>query len=204
MRRETKFVLILLCAWFCFAFAVGISGSFRQASAGAVALTVWGSTAAALFICWIFQAARDWTAMVDLRVLTGIHLVRFVGIYFLVLGAHGDLPQGFAKPAGIGDLVIATIAAAMLLVPSLRRRRLLQIWNVLGFIDIVFVVFSAMRFAMRDIETMSPLRELPLSLLPTFIVPLIITSHILIFVKLRQGTGDIPPSVQPFAAALRK
>lgn len=54
----------------------------------------------------------------------------------------------------------------------------------MGFVDIIFVVFSALRFGLRDWQSMHPLRELPLSLLPTFLVPLIIVSHVLIFVRL--------------------
>jgi hypothetical protein len=34
---------------------------------------------------------------------------------------------------------------------------------------------------------MAPLRQLPLSLLPTFGVPLIIASHILIFIRLNRS-----------------
>jgi hypothetical protein len=78
-------------------------------------------------------------------------------------------------------------AAAILLLPSLRRRLILMIWNTLGFIDILLVVFLALRCGLRDWNSMAPLREFPLDLLPTFIVPLIITSHVLIFIRLAQS-----------------
>ena len=52
--------------------------------------------------------------------------------------------------------------------------------------DIVFVVCSALRLGLHDWGSMAPLRELPLSLLPTFLVPLIITSHVLIFARMRK------------------
>lgn len=64
---------------------------------------------------------------------------------------------------------------------------LLIIWNTLGLIDIMFVVFSALRFGLKDWQSMHALRELPLSLLPTFLVPLIIASHVLIFVRLTRA-----------------
>jgi hypothetical protein len=63
-------------------------------------------------------------------------------------------------------------------------KTLLLIWNSIGLIDIIFVVSSALRFGLKDWQSMHALRELPLSLLPTFLVPLIIAAHILIFVRL--------------------
>ena len=56
----------------------------------------------------------SWTANVNLRQLIGLHFVRFVGIYFLVLGARGRLPLGFARPAGVGDIIIACGAVFLL------------------------------------------------------------------------------------------
>jgi hypothetical protein len=61
------------------------------------------------------------------------------------------------------------------------------IWNTFGLIDIVLVVFSALRFGLKDWQAMHVLRDLPLSLLPTFLVPLIIASHVLIFVRLTRA-----------------
>ena len=190
MRRESRFVISLLGAWFCFALAAGTGGHVRNAGAAGIALTVWSLVALALLICWTFPSVREWVAIVDLRALIALHLARFVGIYFLLLGARGDLPTGFAKPAGIGDIIIAAFAGFILLLPPLRNRKILLAWNALGLIDIVFVAFSALRFGLRDWASMAPLRELPLSLLPTFLVPLIIVSHILIFVRLARPNGN--------------
>jgi hypothetical protein len=66
-------------------------------------------------------------------------------------------------------------------------KSLLLIWNTLGLIDIIFVVFSALRFGLKDWQSMHALRELPLSLLPTFLVPLVIASHVLIFARLARA-----------------
>jgi hypothetical protein len=70
-------------------------------------------------------------------------------------------------------------------------KSLLLVWNMLGLIDIIFVVSSALHFGLKDWQSMHVLRQLPLSLLPTFLAPLIIASHILIFVRLaRAGIGS--------------
>jgi len=184
-RSQNQIVGAILGAWLCFALAVGVAGSFRNASAPMVALTVWGLAALVLLAGWKISFIRNWVAIVDLRAVIALHLIRFVGIYFLILGARGRLPLGFARPAGVGDIVIASAAVVLLAAPQLRSwQKLLRIWNFIGFIDIVFVAFSALRFGLQDWQSMAALRTLPLILLPTFLVPLIIASHVLIFVRL--------------------
>ena len=46
-------------------------------------------------------------ATVDLRALALFHVTRFVGFYFLVLHARGELPWAFAVPGGWGDNITA-------------------------------------------------------------------------------------------------
>jgi hypothetical protein len=187
VKREANLVTAALLTWLAFALVIGSSGRFSYASPRQVAATVWMLTALALLACWKIRPVRDRAADIDVRWLIAVHLTRFVGIYFLVLAAHGGLPSGFARPAGIGDITIAAGAAIILLLRQAAPKSLLFAWNALGLIDILFVVFAALRFGLRDSQSMTPVRELPLSLLPTFIVPLIITSHVVIFARLRVG-----------------
>jgi hypothetical protein len=172
--------LVLLC-WLCF--AVGLGGWFHNASAQAVAGTVWTLTALVLLACWKIAPIKVWA----LNVLTRL----FAGAYFLVLCERGQLPCGFARSAGWGDIVVAVLALGV--VGAIRAefaKMLLLIWNTIGLIDIIVVVFSALRFGLKDWQSMHALRELPLSLLPMFLVPLIIASHVLIFARLaRAGTN---------------
>ena len=182
--NPNRVVTLVLLGWLCF--AVGLSGWFHNATAPAVAATVWTLTALALFACWKISPIRVWTLNVDLRWLVLFHVTRlFAGAYFLLLCQRGQLPCGFARTAGWGDIVIAVLAVAV--VGAMRTefaKPLLLTWNTLGLIDIIFVVFSALRFGLKDWQSMHALREFPLSLLPTFLVPLIIASHVLIFVRL--------------------
>jgi hypothetical protein len=189
MKDNSRVVSLVLLGWLCF--AVGLASWFHHASAQAVALTVWTLTALVLFACWKITPIRAWALNVDLRWLVLFHLTRlFAGAYFLVLCQRGELPCGFARPAGWGDIIVAVLALAVLgAIRTQSAKKLLLIWNTLGLIDIVFVVSSALRFGLNDWQSMHALRELPLVLLPTFLVPLIIASHILIFVRLmRPGT----------------
>jgi hypothetical protein len=130
---------------------------------------------------------------VDVRWLVLFHLSRlFAGVYFLVVCQHDQLPCKFGGPAGWGDIVVAVLALAVVGATRIQfAKTLLLIWNTIGLIDIIFVVFSALRFGLKDWQSMHALREPPLSLLPTFLVPLILASHILIFVRLTRAGTDL-------------
>jgi hypothetical protein len=139
----------------------------------------------------VFRAApiRDWVATIPLRGLVGLHLTRFIaGSAFLLYHSRGQLPAAFAIPSGWGDIAVAVLAAALLFGVSSESnggRRLYGLWNLLGLIDILFVVGNAARTAMTDPVSMAELLRLPLSLLPTFLVPIIIVSHVVIALRLR-------------------
>jgi hypothetical protein len=104
------------------------------------------------------------------------------------------LSPAFALPAAYGDITVAILAFFLLVIPPMTKSRPFMLaWNTLGLIDILFVVITALRVGLRDWPGMAPLRELPLVLLPTFFVPLIIASHVLIFVRLAIHDSIAPP-----------
>jgi hypothetical protein len=182
---------LLLCAiWFVVALFAGASGKMAELRPPAPQVVLLGLTLALILAYNLSRSFRDWTTQWDLRALVALHLTRFVGVYFLVLNHRGGLPREFALPAGFGDIAVATLALILItLRPAAERRRLYFLWNSLGLIDILFVVATAARLAFRDPASMAALLRLPLSLLPTFLVPWIIASHLLIFVRLRQPSG---------------
>jgi hypothetical protein len=192
MKDDSKRVVTLvLLGWFCL--AIALASWFQNATAQAVAVTVWALTALVLLACWKIESIKGWVLNVDVRWLVLLHVTRlFAGAYFLVLCQRGQLPCAFALPAGWGDIMVAVLALAVV---GVMRSELARTpwfsWNTLGLIDIIFVVFSALRFGLKDWQSMHALRELPLSLLPTFLVPLIIASHVLIFVRLARRENAI-------------
>lgn len=131
---------------------------------------------------------RRWLEAVDLRALVLLHVTRFVGIYFLLLHERGELPTAFALPGGWGDIVVASLVLPVCFLPlsESTRRRAISIWNVIGGVDLLLVVFTAARLGWEDMNQMRALTYLPLSLLPTFLVPLLLASHAIIFLRLRQ------------------
>ena len=183
-----KTVRLILIVWLLLAFVVGGTGWLRPAPAPLIAVTVAVLTTSALVACQKIDAISQWLGAVDLRRLVSLHLTRFVGIYFLVLAHRGELNSAFARPAGFGDCIVAAGALLLLIFwRHLNGNALLLVWNTFGLLDILLVVVLALRVGLRDWISMSPLRELPLSLLPTFLVPLIIVSHIFIFMKVARS-----------------
>jgi hypothetical protein len=141
---------------------------------------------------------RAWALTVDIRALVLVHVTRFVGIYFLVLHGRGELPYAFAVPGGWGDIIVAASALVVAgLAPRHGRvgRAVYVAWNLIGLADILLVVVTAGRLAIADPASMHALTVLPLSLLPTFLVPIIIASHVVIATRLSRSRPD---AARPF------
>jgi hypothetical protein len=135
------------------------------------------------------SAIRSWVDRLDLRTVVLVHVTRFVGIYFILLYRRGVLPYDFAVPGGIGDIVVATLALAIVLIPLTEAAlvRTVRVWNIVGLVDISLVVITAARLNLANPLQMRALTSLPLSLLPTFLVPLIIATHIIILARLARN-----------------
>ena len=131
---------------------------------------------------------RAWADALPLRTVIFLHVTRFVGFYFIWLYQRGELPYAFAVPGGRGDIIVAARALVVVFAPlaAATRRRAMFVWNVIGLVDILMVVVAAARLGRADPFAMRALTHLPLSLLPTFLVPLIIATHLLIFIRLRR------------------
>jgi hypothetical protein len=169
--------------WLLLAIAVGASGGLAKLRPPAPQLILLAVTLALITADRCSRSFREWNDALDLRAVVALHLTRFVGLYFLVLCRRGELPSEFAMPAGWGDILVATLAVLMLAGWSQfgHKRGVLLAWNTVGLIDILFVVVTAGRVGWRDPNAMAALLRLPLNLLLTFLVPLIIASHLLLF-----------------------
>lgn len=193
-RLRSGSVLLAGLVWLLLAVALGASGRLQTVRPPTPQVILLTLTAGLILAGTRVSALRDWAWSVDPRWLVGLHLTRFVGIYFLVLHARGELPWAFAVPGGWGDILVATLALLVLLSgppDAPRRRRVYITWNLLGLTDIVLVVATAARLGVTEPTLMRALLQLPLSLLPTFLVPLIICTHVLLLLRL--GRAPEPP-----------
>lgn len=187
-------VLLLLIVWFLAALVLGMSGALDRGGPRAVAAAVWLLTLILAALTRYWPPLRAWIESASLRGLVLLHFARFfAGSAFLLLSARGLLAKAFAVPAGWGDIFVAVsalaVAGACVPIREQWQRRLFILWNLLGVADIVAVVMDALRVGLRDSQGMELLRVLPLSLLPTFVVPLVIVTHGWMLWRGRQSAG---------------
>src|SRR5262249_21682272 len=136
----------------------------------------------ALFAIWYRGSARfrEFVSSLNLRALTLAQTWRVFGIRFVILYFFGALPGIFALAAGWGDFAIGITAlvVAFLWTRPFPRRTLL-VWNLLGAYDLVQAVAlgvlsspSPIGILGGDVSTRL-MGQFPLSLIPTFFVPLL-------------------------------
>ncbi len=175
-------IRLALALWLLAATLVGASGLLQRLPFPGPQMIVLGLTLALVVASLVVPVLRDYLRAVDPRTLVSLHLTRFVGIYFLILHAQGRLPGEFAVTAGWGDIAAATGAALLLLTP-LWRTPALWVWNLYGLLDLGLVVFTAARLGRELPQSMAELLHLPLSLLPTFLVPILLASHVAMLLR---------------------
>ena len=152
--------------------------------------TSWLAPSMALLI-W-----RDWFLDKPLsqRWLVGLQIWRAIGAVFLIEMFRGNIPGVFAYPAGIGDILVALLAAGVLLVYRGRGNLpsgpvvLVIALGVVDFTSAFFFGFTSsvgpQQLFFPEIENNSLL--FPTGLIPLFLVPYAIFFHSLSFLTLRK------------------
>lgn len=121
-----------------------------------------------------------------LRPLLLVHGFRFVGLAFLIPGVVSpDLPAAFAEPAAYGDLVAAFMALIALSTLT-TRWGLAAVWvfNVWGTADLLLAFYQG------NASGFLPGQLGAAYFIPTFIVPLLLITHVLVFMLLLRR--DVP------------
>jgi hypothetical protein len=179
-------MLIPLLVWLIIALLLALTGTLHELPVRMPMIAA-SLTAVLLVLLAMIPSLRARAFAGGPRPLVAFHLTRFVGIYFLWLYSLGVLARNFAVPAGWGDIIIAAWAAVLLMIrdwSSREMRSALLLWNAFGLFDILLVMALAAQQAAADSGFQNAFRSLPLSLLPTFIVPIVIATHVLLFVCL--------------------
>ena len=184
-------VRVVVFLWLGVALLVSATGTLGRWRVPPPAIAI-GLTIAILLVVRLSSGARGAMRQIGPGPLVVFHVIRVAaGVYFLLAGARGVLPTEFTTPAGWGDIVVGVAAISILwrCIPTVTagQRLAFVVWNFAGLLDILGVLGNAIRLFSRNPALFEPFTYLPLALLPTFVVPIVIVSHVLLFTWLAPG-----------------
>lgn len=128
--------------------------------------------------------------------LLGLQTIRLIGFVFIVEYFRGNLPAIFAFPAGLGDMLTAIIAIAVLVRyrgKAIPRSAILLVFTV-GMIDFASAIFfgitsSETLLQLFAFNTPNQVTLYPTGLIPFYGVPFAIVFHLLSFFELQRATA---------------
>jgi hypothetical protein len=190
-------VWMLLPLWFLLALAGSLLGIFQRGHAPPISLGLMAVAPILLFAAaYLFSAEfSHFVLSANPRILTAIQSGRVLGVVFVILYYRGILPAVFALPAGYGDMFIgltAPLVAWAMSSQGATRRPLFVLWNALGILDLVMAVTLGVLSSDSSIGILASgvttqlMGAFPLSLIPTFLVPLFTILHLITLARLRE------------------
>lgn len=181
--------------WFVAAFTAAALGVFQTApGAPPVAVAVAAGAPPLVVIALALRSSRFrvWARGLDLRFLTLLHTWRTAGLAFLALAAVHALPDGFAAPAGIGDVAVGLTAPLVAAFVIDRSDGAYLAWTVLGIVDLGAAVTLGVLYSNSPVGVLRGdigtdlMASLPMSLIPTFGVPITLVVHILSLINIAE------------------
>jgi hypothetical protein len=188
VRPLTPAVLVV-AAWFGLALAAGAAGVFVTPSdTPPVAIGLAAVVPPLVVIGLLVGSARfrSWVRDLDLRLLPLLQTWRVAGLAFLALYAVGELPAGFALPAGLGDVAVgltAPLVAVYVVGGGRWARRIYVGWMAFGIADLLLAVTLGVAIG----SGMEAMASLPMSMVPTFGVPFTLALHAISLVNATHG-----------------
>src|SRR5271170_4166028 len=147
-RRTVRATAAVLAGWFVLAVGLALVGAYSAATSriptiqfGIAVPILLGS-----LMIWRWPAVSRLIDAVPRHWVIAIQFYRVEGVTFLALYAAHLLPGLFALPAGIGDVTVGLLAAAIGIGAiggrQLNPRTVLR-WNLLGIADLIVAVSTA-------------------------------------------------------------
>ncbi|MFI0445413.1 hypothetical protein [Actinomadura sp. 6N118] len=142
---------------------------------------------------------RAWARAADLQALTMLQMWRVVGFGFVAVWAVGELPGAFALPAGIGDIVVGVTAPAVTARLARRTGPTMKIfygWTAFGIIDLIVAVVLGVLHSPTKLGVLATaddttvMSELPMILIPAFVVPAMLALHAISLFNVRSLPGS--------------
>ena len=211
-EQTGKIVIAVLVVWAATALFLAVTGQFDRDIGGLPATLIGGLLLPLALYAMFYQRSagfRVWVRSLDIRPLILIHGWRMLGLGFVFLGIHGQLSPVFAWPAGIGDAV-AAVSATLLGIALYSEKRpgpgYIYAWSAFGLLDFIVAVGLGVlsRPGMGAFDqplTTAILGQFPLALIPGFVVPFLMLTHLVILTNMKDQMVSVP-SVAPAAVNL--
>ncbi len=189
----------ILISWFLLALAGSWLGVFDNPNRPPLLIGAAAALPVVVFLVWhgLSNGLRQFLQGADLRLLTVVQTGRLAGVLFLMLYLQGALPGMFALPAGWGDIAIGATAPLVTwaMAPGTSMRKDFFVgWNILGMLDLVTAVTlgvlgsGAFFGSSAGAITTAAMGRFPMSLIPTFFVPLYLILHIISLSRVQSAT----------------
>lgn len=191
--------LLVVLVWFAGVFVLASQNIFN-APAGQPPLNILLSLVIPIVAFTITYSMsprfKNYVLSIDMRHLILLHSWRMLGFGFVFLYFYDVLPALFAYPAGIGDAMAATFAVFLAITMYQDKniaKKWIYRWNTFGLLDFVIAVSLGIMSRTGNIGQLEghvasdAMGVLPLVMIPTFIVPFYIITHIIIYLQLRKN-----------------
>jgi hypothetical protein len=200
LRAAHQVILIVVLLWLAGSVAFSLTGLFDQPSSPPTffGLFLTAPPVGFLIAYAASRKVREALFAIPLWFVVAIHSARFVGFAFIAGALTHDLPPAFGWPAGAGDIISAIFSIPLARLLYLRAtsrglRMRFVAWNLFGLTDLVTAVTLGLLYSQSvwgvlsspTVNTRS-LSFLPLSLVPTFYVPILVLLHFLALRRVRE------------------
>lgn len=185
--------------WLGFAIAVAAAG--KLSAIAWVGLLFASPLVAVAGLALGLRAVRDALLAIPVPLIIGLNAFRVLGAGFLVLASVGRLGGPFPLSAGWGDIIVGVLAipVALLAVRAPASDARILAWNILGTLDLVTAVVLGIASANgTPIQLIhagagsAAMAALPWSLVPTFLVPVYLIGHAIVFAHARAAATVRP------------
>lgn len=195
--QHTRNITILaILIWFLGSMIAGYFGVFNQTGTPPIYLGVFIAVPFVGFSGAYFASRRfrEFTQSLSLSLIIGAHAWRYVGVFFVIAFLMGKLPPQFAIPEGGGDIIAAifSLPLAIALHQGKPVRTAFIAWNLFGLIDLISAITLGTLYSvgslglLRTSVSTALMTAFPVSLIPTFFVPLFILLHLLALLRAKE------------------
>jgi hypothetical protein len=190
--------------WFVAVVALAGSGALAwglELGAPLLGLSIVTPIVVLVVLATVVPATSRALASIPLPALISVHAIRIVGFLFLLLLATGRISAPFAPSAGWGDIIAGATAVPVAWALSTRGagvRWLVLLWNSFGLLDLLAALTLGLTSApgsplqlFFDPPGSTALGTLPWALIPVFLVPQLIVSHLAIYRRLGRSADHL-------------